>query len=165
MTNFPPISSARRGPLFPCEACAPKALIAGWFQSSSSTARMPLACWRRSPALFRNHGGNLLEVSQYTDVNTGWFFARLAIEKGLEHWDPDAFANAFAPGCFPVARRMVHPTRRMEDADGHPSKQAGALPRGFALAVALRRAWHRSAAGDFQSRNLPPIGRTRTNPL
>lgn len=44
-----------------------------------------------------NHGGNLLEVSQYTDTNTGWFFARLAIEKGLEHWDPGAFANAFAP--------------------------------------------------------------------
>ena len=44
-----------------------------------------------------NHGGNLLEVSQYTDVNTGWFFARLAIEKGREHWEPDVFANAFAP--------------------------------------------------------------------
>jgi formyltetrahydrofolate deformylase len=49
-----------------------------------------------------NHGGNLLEVSQYTDVNTGWFFARLAIEKGREHWDPNAFANAFAP----VASRL-----------------------------------------------------------
>ncbi|HEY5769635.1 MAG TPA: formyltetrahydrofolate deformylase [Terrimicrobium sp.] len=42
-------------------------------------------------------GGNLLEVSQYTDVSTGWFFARLAIEKGREHWDPDAFAISFAP--------------------------------------------------------------------
>ena len=40
-----------------------------------------------------NHGGNLLEVSQYTDVNTGWFFARLAIEKGREHWNADAFAR------------------------------------------------------------------------
>ena len=49
-----------------------------------------------------NHGGNLLEVSQYTDVNTGWFFARLAIEKGREHWEPDIFANAFAP----VASRL-----------------------------------------------------------
>jgi formyltetrahydrofolate deformylase len=44
-----------------------------------------------------SHGGNLLEVSQYTDVNTGWFFARLAIEKGREGWEPDFFANAFAP--------------------------------------------------------------------
>jgi formyltetrahydrofolate deformylase len=44
-----------------------------------------------------NHGGNLLEVSQYTDVSSGWFFARLAIEKGREHWDPDAFAISFAP--------------------------------------------------------------------
>ena len=44
-----------------------------------------------------NHGGNLLEVSQYTDVNTGWFFARLAIEKGREHWNADTFARSFAP--------------------------------------------------------------------
>ncbi|HEY5740960.1 MAG TPA: formyltetrahydrofolate deformylase [Terrimicrobiaceae bacterium] len=43
------------------------------------------------------HGGNLLEVSQYTDVATGWFFARLAIEKGHEHWDADRFVVAFAP--------------------------------------------------------------------
>jgi formyltetrahydrofolate deformylase len=43
------------------------------------------------------HGGNLLEVSQYTDVSTGWFFARLAIEKGHEPWDPDTFAAAFSP--------------------------------------------------------------------
>jgi formyltetrahydrofolate deformylase len=42
-------------------------------------------------------GGNLLEVSQYTDVGTGWFFARLAIEKGLDHWDVQLFAEAFAP--------------------------------------------------------------------
>ena len=43
------------------------------------------------------HGGNLLEVSQYTDVTTGWFFARLAIEKGRESWQPGVFADAFAP--------------------------------------------------------------------
>ncbi len=43
------------------------------------------------------HGGNLLEVSQYTDVSTGWFFARLAIEKGYDHWHSDTFAAAFAP--------------------------------------------------------------------
>ena len=43
------------------------------------------------------HGGNLLEVSQYTDVATGWFFARLAIEKGHEPWHPDTFTQAFAP--------------------------------------------------------------------
>ena len=43
------------------------------------------------------HGGNLLEVSQYTDVSTGWFFARLAIEKGREPWNPDTFTRAFAP--------------------------------------------------------------------
>lgn len=43
------------------------------------------------------HGGNLLEVSQYTDVSTGWFFARLAIEKGHEPWRSDTFTQAFAP--------------------------------------------------------------------
>jgi formyltetrahydrofolate deformylase len=43
------------------------------------------------------HGGNLLEVSQYTDVSTSWFFARLAIERGHEPWDPETFAPAFAP--------------------------------------------------------------------
>lgn len=44
-----------------------------------------------------HHGGNLLEVSQYTDLSTGWFFARLAIERGREQWDPEIFAAAFAP--------------------------------------------------------------------
>ena len=42
------------------------------------------------------HGGNLLEVSQYTDVSTGWFFARLAIEKGREPGTRH-FHQAFAP--------------------------------------------------------------------
>lgn len=43
------------------------------------------------------HGGNLLEVSQYTDVSTGWFFARLAIQRGHDCWDPDVFSRAFGP--------------------------------------------------------------------
>lgn len=42
-------------------------------------------------------GGNLLEVSQYTDTTSGWFFARLAIAPGREFWNPDEFAQAFAP--------------------------------------------------------------------
>jgi formyltetrahydrofolate deformylase len=44
-----------------------------------------------------DHGGNLLEVSQYTDVSTGWFFARLAIQRGHDCWDPDVFSRAFGP--------------------------------------------------------------------
>lgn len=40
-------------------------------------------------------GGNLLEVSQYTDTTSGWFFARLAIAKGREEWNPESFASAF----------------------------------------------------------------------
>ena len=43
------------------------------------------------------HGGNLLEVSQYTDVSTGWFFARLAIQRGRDCWDPEVFSRAFGP--------------------------------------------------------------------
>ena len=42
------------------------------------------------------HGGNLLEVSQYTDKASGWFFARLAIEAGRPEWDPAIFAQAFS---------------------------------------------------------------------
>ncbi len=42
-------------------------------------------------------GGNLLEVSQYTDTTSGWFFARLAIASGRDTWNPDEFAQAFAP--------------------------------------------------------------------
>ncbi len=40
------------------------------------------------------HEGNLLEVSQYTDTTSGWFFARLAIEAG---WDTDGFLENFTP--------------------------------------------------------------------
>lgn len=42
------------------------------------------------------HGGNLLEVSQYTDTSSGWFFARLAVAKGGNQWDPGAFAEEFS---------------------------------------------------------------------
>lgn len=42
-------------------------------------------------------GGNLLEVSQYTDTTSGWFFARLAIAPGRDFWNADEFAQAFAP--------------------------------------------------------------------
>lgn len=41
-------------------------------------------------------GGNLLEVSQYTDTNSGWFFARLAIASGRPEWDAAKFSAAFA---------------------------------------------------------------------
>lgn len=41
-----------------------------------------------------SHGGNLLEVSQYTDKASGWFFARLAIEAG-PRWQKELFAGSF----------------------------------------------------------------------
>jgi formyltetrahydrofolate deformylase len=39
------------------------------------------------------HGGNLLEVSQYTDTSSGWFFARLAF---AADGDSRAFTDEFA---------------------------------------------------------------------
>lgn len=42
------------------------------------------------------HEGNLLEVSQYTDKTSGWFFARLAVERGGERWKADRFAEDFS---------------------------------------------------------------------
>ncbi len=41
-------------------------------------------------------GGNLLEVSQYTDKTSGWFFARAAVEAGDPAWSPEKFETSFA---------------------------------------------------------------------
>jgi len=41
------------------------------------------------------HGGNLLEVSQYTDTTSGWFFARLAMQQGTAKWDAAKFSLSF----------------------------------------------------------------------
>lgn len=41
------------------------------------------------------HDGNLLEVGQYTDPTSRWFFARLAIEPGGPKWNPEAFSQSF----------------------------------------------------------------------
>ena len=43
------------------------------------------------------HGGNLLEVHQFTDPITKWFFARLAIDQGTLALDTAAFKKAFTP--------------------------------------------------------------------
>lgn len=50
----------------------------------------------RITGVISEHGGNLLEVSQFTDTNSGWFFARLAIAKGTDHWDPARFEETFS---------------------------------------------------------------------
>ncbi len=39
-------------------------------------------------------GGNLLDVSQYTDTQAGWFFARLAFVGGESATNPDGFEKA-----------------------------------------------------------------------
>lgn len=41
------------------------------------------------------HGGNLLEVHQFTDPITGWFFARMAIDSGTLALDTPALRKAF----------------------------------------------------------------------
>ncbi len=43
------------------------------------------------------HGGNLLEVHQFTDPLSGWFFARLAIDTGTLALDLPALRKAFKP--------------------------------------------------------------------
>ena len=43
------------------------------------------------------HGGNLLEVNQFTDPLTKWFFARLAIDSESLALDTVALGKAFAP--------------------------------------------------------------------
>jgi formyltetrahydrofolate deformylase len=43
------------------------------------------------------HGGNLLEVNQFTDPVSGWFFARMAIDSKTLALDLPAFRKAFQP--------------------------------------------------------------------
>ena len=43
------------------------------------------------------NGGNLLEVHQFTDLQTSWFFARMAIETETLSMTLPAFREAFAP--------------------------------------------------------------------
>jgi len=51
----------------------------------------------RITGIIADQGGNLLEVSQYTDGANGWFFARLAFEAGTPEWSPEKFREAFVP--------------------------------------------------------------------
>jgi len=56
------------------------------------------------------HGGNLIEVSQYTDIASRWFFARLAVE-GTPSWRREAFAADFARLAADCkANCAMHPT-------------------------------------------------------
>jgi len=43
------------------------------------------------------HGGNLLEVNQFTDPLSKWFFARLAIDSESLALETEAFRKAFTP--------------------------------------------------------------------
>ena len=43
------------------------------------------------------HGGNLLEVHQFTDPITGWFFARMAIDSGTLALETAGLRKAFTP--------------------------------------------------------------------
>jgi len=43
------------------------------------------------------HGGNLLEVHQFTDPINGWFFARMAIDSGTLALDTQALRKSFTP--------------------------------------------------------------------
>ena len=68
-----------------------------------STTLLKIACADRVGLLSRitsfvaGHGGNLLEVHQFTDPGSRWFFARLAIDTQTLALDTTAFRNAFQP--------------------------------------------------------------------
>lgn len=46
---------------------------------------------------FAQNGGNLLEVHQFTDAATGWFFARMAVDSESLPCDVDALRARFQP--------------------------------------------------------------------
>lgn len=68
-----------------------------------STTLLKLACADRVGLLSRitgfvaGHGGNLLEVHQFTDPVNGWFFARMAIDTQTLAVDTAALRDAFRP--------------------------------------------------------------------
>ena len=51
----------------------------------------------RLTAFVAYHGGNLLEVHQFTDPLTRWFFARMAIDSESLALETPAFKKAFSP--------------------------------------------------------------------
>ncbi|HEX4084261.1 MAG TPA: formyltetrahydrofolate deformylase [Chthoniobacteraceae bacterium] len=51
----------------------------------------------RLTAFVAFHGGNLLEVHQFTDPISGWFFARMAIDTGTLALDTAGLRKAFSP--------------------------------------------------------------------
>lgn len=51
----------------------------------------------RLTSFIASHGGNLLEVNQFTDPITKWFFARLAIDSKSLNLDTAALHQAFEP--------------------------------------------------------------------
>ncbi|HEV7866424.1 MAG TPA: formyltetrahydrofolate deformylase [Chthoniobacteraceae bacterium] len=68
-----------------------------------SSTILRLACPDRVALLaqlsgfFAQHGGNLLEVHQFTDSGAGWFFARMAIETRTLRLGLPALRTAFTP--------------------------------------------------------------------
>ena len=68
-----------------------------------SVTLLKIACPDRVGLLSRlttfvaTHGGNLLEVHQFTDPVTGWFFARLAVDTKTLVLDTAALRAAFKP--------------------------------------------------------------------
>ncbi len=76
---------------------------AGRYQWGMALTLLKISCPDRVGLLARltgfvaHHGGNLLEVHQFTDSLTGWFFARLAIDTESLALDTPLLRKAFAP--------------------------------------------------------------------
>ncbi len=71
--------------------------------SASCKALLRLSCpdrpgvVARLTAFIASHGGNLLEMQQFTDQLSSWFFTHMVFVLGPEHEDVAAQAAAFAP--------------------------------------------------------------------
>jgi len=61
------------------------------------TCRDAVGVLARITGVVAHSGGNLLEVNQYTDKGTGWFFTRLLVEPARPGWTVDAFREDMAP--------------------------------------------------------------------
>lgn len=84
-------------------ACLPVREPAAKSRRIMAVTLLKLACPDRVGLLARLtsfiafHGGNLLEVHQFTDAISGWFFTRMAIDTRTLALDLPALRKAFAP--------------------------------------------------------------------
>lgn len=84
---------------FPSESGSDKCRQRGFYEGSVNVTILKMNCpdavglLARITGFIADSGGNLLDVSQYTDPVAKWFFARLAFENGRAVEAPEAFRS------------------------------------------------------------------------